>query len=347
MTTTATNPMTAAQMTAPGRSRILEAEVPAPGPNEVLIEVARAGICGTDIHIWHGDYELANFPLIPGHEFAGTVAAVGDLVTRYKVGDRVTADPNVPCLTCPECQRNAFNQCHDLTALGVTTDGAFAHFMVAPERNVFPIGDLSFQDGALIEPLACVVWGLKRVQVQPGDHAIVFGAGPMGCLLMQAVKGSGASSVTVVDRSPKRLEMATRLGADHVFEADGLTPEATRGAAPHGFEVVADATGIPKVMQDAIAYARPAGTLWVFGVAPESSTFQLSPYELFRRDLRVVGTFAINRTFQEAIEMIKGGVVDVKPLVSHTVPLTEFEAGLDLAEHDPDRMKVQFDVAGS
>jgi threonine dehydrogenase-like Zn-dependent dehydrogenase len=145
--------------------------------------------------------------------------------------------------------------------LGVTTDGAFAHFMVAPERNVFPIGDLSFQDGALIEPLACVAWGLKRVQVQPGDHAIVFGAGPMGCLLMQAVKGSGASSVTVVDRSPERLEMATRLGADHAFEADGLTPEATRSAAPHGFEVVADATGIPKVMEDAIAYARPAGTL--------------------------------------------------------------------------------------
>ena len=345
--TTLPRTMLAAQIASPKVSRILEAEVPTPGPNEVLIEVARAGICGTDIHIWHGDYELAELPVIPGHEFAGTVAAVGENVTRYQVGDRVTADPNVPCLTCPECQRNAFNQCHDLTALGVTKNGAFAKYMVAPERNVFPIGDLSFADGALIEPLACVVWGLKRVDIQPGDHAIVFGAGPMGCLLMQAVKGAGASSVTVVDRSAKRLEMATQLGADHVFEADGLTPEATRSVAPHGFEIVADATGIPKVMEDAIAYARPAGTLWVFGVAPESATFQLSPYELFRRDLRVVGTFAINRTFQEAISMIENGVVNVTPLVSHTVKLQDFEAGLDLAENDPDRMKVQFDVAGS
>lgn len=345
--TTATRTMTAAQIVSPNVSRILETEVPTPGPNEVLIEVARAGICGTDIHIWHGDYELAKLPVIPGHEFAGTVAAVGENVTRYRVGDRVTADPNVPCLTCPECQRNAFNQCHDLTALGVTTNGAFAHFMTAPERNVFPIGDLSFQDGALIEPLACVVWGLKRVQVQPGDHAIVFGAGPMGCLLMQAVKGAGASSVTVVDRAPKRLEMATQLGADHVFEADGLTPADTRSVARHGFEVVADATGIPKVMEHAMGYVRPAGTMWLFGVAPETATMRISPYEMFRRDLRVIGTFAINRTFQEAIAMIEGGVVDVKPLVSHTVPLQEFEAGLDLAENDPDRMKVQFDVAGS
>ena len=345
--TISTRTMTAAQITSPKVSRILETDVPTPGPNDVLIEVARAGICGTDIHIWHGDYELARYPLVPGHEFAGTVVDVGENVTRYQVGDRVTADPNVPCLTCPECQRSAFNQCHELTALGVTTNGAFANFMVAPERNVFPIGDMSFASGALIEPLACVVWGLKRVHVQPGDHAIVFGAGPMGCLLMQAVKGAGASSVTVVDRAAKRLEMAAQLGADHVFQADGLTPAATRDVAPHGFEVVADATGLPKVMEDAIAYARPAGTLWVFGVAPESATFRLAPYELFRRDLRVVGTFAINRTFQEAIAMIEGGVVNVEPLVSHTVPLQEFEAGLDLAEHDPDRMKVHFDVARS
>ena len=311
----------------------------------MLIEVVRAGICGTDLHIFHGDYELAEFPLVPGHEFAGTVVEVGDEVTRYQPGDRVTADPNVPCGTCPECQRNQFNQCHDPRLIGVKRNGAFARYLTAPEGQVFPIGDMSFAAGALIEPLACVVWGLKRVNVQPGDRAIVFGAGPMGCLLMQAVKAAGASSVTIVDRAPARLEIATSLGADHALRADGLTPDATRDLAPHGFELVADATGIAAVVENATAYARPAGTLWVFGVAPEEATARFRPYEIFRRDLRIVGSFAVNKTFQEAIAMIDGGAVDVEPLVSHTVPLERFEHGLDLAERDPDRMKVQFDIA--
>lgn len=334
--------MRAAQLAQPREGRVVDRARPVAGLGQVLIEIRRAGICGTDIHIWHGDYELAEFPLIPGHEFAGVVAAVGKGVTRYAVGDRVTADPNIPCLTCSECQRNMFNQCHDLSVVGVTRDGAFAEYVVVPERVVFGIGDLSFAAGALVEPLACVVWGLKRVDVQPGDRAIVFGAGPMGCLLMQAVRAAGASSVTMVDREPSRLAMAVELGASHTLLAADATPEATRQIAPDGFELVADATGVPSVIERATAYARPGGTIWVFGVAPEDAVARFRPYDLFRRDLRVIGSFAVNKTFQEAIALIEGGAVRVEPLVSHVVPLADFAEGLRLAEEDPARMKVQY-----
>ncbi|MEX2502473.1 MAG: alcohol dehydrogenase catalytic domain-containing protein, partial [Trueperaceae bacterium] len=114
----------------------------------------------------------------------------------------MTADPNVPCGACPECQRGAMNQCHDLAVVGVTRDGAFARWLVVPERVVVGIGELSFAAGALVEPLACVVWGLQRVRVRPGDDALVFGAGPMGCLLLHAVRAAGAARVVVVDRAP-------------------------------------------------------------------------------------------------------------------------------------------------
>ncbi len=160
--------MLAAQIDAPDKTRVIEAKQPTPGPDDVLIKVAAAGICGTDLHILHGEYE-ANYPLIPGHEFSGTVVAIGDNVTRFHVGDRVTADPNIPCNRCLACQRNEPNQCENLAAIGVTRNGGFAEYVVAPEGNVFSIGDLSFPQAALIEPLACVVWGLKRVQAQAGD----------------------------------------------------------------------------------------------------------------------------------------------------------------------------------
>src|SRR5258707_14031372 len=127
------------------------------------------------------------------------VVAIGENVTRYKSGDRVTADPNIPCNRCPACQRNESNQCENLAAIGVTRNGGFAEDVVAPGGNVFPIGDLPFSQAALVEPLACVVWGLKRVHGQAGDFALVFGARPVGFLLLQAVRPSGGTEVVITD----------------------------------------------------------------------------------------------------------------------------------------------------
>lgn len=335
--------MHAGRFERPGEIKVTGAAVPEPGHGEVLIEVARAGICGTDIHILKGEYELARFPLTPGHEFAGTVVRLGPGVIERQLGERVTADPNIPCLTCSECHRSAFNQCLNLQVAGVTRDGAFARYLVLPERVVYPIGDIPFAEAALIEPLACVAWGLKRIRIFAGDTALVFGAGPMGCLLLQAVKSAGASRVAIVDLEPGRLKLARELGADLAITPGEL--ERLEEFAPRGFEVVADATGVPSVLAGAIRHARAGGTIWAFGVAPDDALMQVSPYEFFRRDLSLVGSFAVNNTFMEAINLIATGAVKVAPLVSHVLPISQLEEGMRLAQHDPDRMKVQFDLS--
>jgi D-arabinitol dehydrogenase (NADP+) len=333
--------MRAAQIEAPDRARVTDVREPTPAADEVLIQVAAAGICGTDLHIFHGEYE-AVYPLVPGHEFSGTVVAVGKGVQRYKPGDRVTADPNIPCNRCPACQRNEPNQCERLAAIGVTRDGAFANYVVAPEGNVFPIGDMPFAHAALVEPLACVVWGLKRVQIQAGDSAVIFGAGPMGCLLLQAVRHSGATKVVITDTAPWRLEQAAALGATEAVLADDKQEQRLKVLSPAGYDVVVEATGIPKVLEQSFAYARPRGKIWVFGVAPNDARASFVPYDVFRRDLTIIGSFAVNRTFQESIALIQSGAVQVEPLISHRLPLERFTEGLELAERDPKRMKVQF-----
>jgi 2-desacetyl-2-hydroxyethyl bacteriochlorophyllide A dehydrogenase len=336
--------MQAAQIEAPEKARVIDAQQPVPGPGEVLIQVAAAGICGTDLHIFHGEYE-ATYPLIPGHEFSGTVAAIGEGVQRFRPGDRVTADPNIPCNRCPACQRNEPNQCENLAAIGVTRSGGFANYVVAPEGNVFPIGTLSFSQAALIEPLACVVWGLKRVQVQAGDSVLVFGAGPMGCLLLQALVHSGATTAVITDSVLWRLERAAELGATETVLADEHQAQHLKGISPTGYNIVVDATGIPKVLEQAIGFARPRGKIWVFGVAPRDARTTFVPYDVFRKDLTIIGSFAVNRTFQESIALIQSGAVRVEPLISHRLPLDHFSEGLELAEHDPKRMKVQFEIS--
>lgn len=335
--------MKAAQIIRPGEATVGDVPEPTIGADDVLIQVRAAGICGTDLHIFKGEYE-ATYPLIPGHEFSGEVTAVGANVRNFKVGDRVTADPNIPCNRCDYCQRNQPNQCRDLRAIGVTRSGGFAEYVAAPEANVFHIGDMTYSAAALIEPLACVVWGLKQVEVQAGDRALVFGAGPMGLLVAQSLKSAGAASAVVTDVVPWRLEMAEKLGASAVVVADTHQPARLKSLAPDGFDIVVDATGIPAVLEGTFAYVRPRGKIWVFGVTPMGSSVKFPSYEVFRRDLKIIGSFAVNRTFPQSIALIRSGAVLVEPLISHQLPLAEFIRGMEMAENDPRRVKVHFEL---
>jgi D-arabinitol dehydrogenase (NADP+) len=334
--------MLAAQILSPHQTRVTDLQEPTLKNDDVLIEIKRAGICGTDLHIWDGSYALANYPVVPGHEFAGVIAAVGNKVTRFKTGDRVTADPNLPCNTCEFCKRGQFNQCLSLGAVGVTRDGAFATYVAVPESSVYAIGDMSFAQAALIEPLACVAWGMKQVLVQPGDNVLIFGAGPMGCLMLQAVKSAGAASVVMVDKEDWRLELAKQLGASQIFNAAELKADTFKDFAPHGFHIVADATGVPKVIEQTFSYVRPGGKIWIFGVANSDAKASFSPYDVFRKDLKMIGSFALNKTFPESIAMIQSGAVKVESLISHQLGLEQFAEGLELAAKSPTRMKVQF-----
>jgi D-arabinitol dehydrogenase (NADP+) len=319
--------------------------IPHPGPDEVLLRVAAAGLCGTDLHIYRGEYE-ARYPVIPGHEFCGTVVEAGPGVEDLRVGERVAADPNVFCHECAYCRREMHNQCLNLRAIGVTTDGAFAEYVLVPRNVVYPIGDLPFEHAAFIEPLSCVVYALHRGRPSPGDNVLLFGAGPMGCLLTQMLCASGAAQVVVVDRLEHRLQIAKELGATQTVVADGQ--EGYDGTADPpiaqfaslGYDFVIDATGVPSVVEGAFHYLAPRGTMFLFGVCPPDARVRVTPYDVFRNDWRILGSFATCYTFQEAIRLLQHGIVQVEPLISHVLPLERAQEAFTSAQRDPTRMKV-------
>ncbi|MBN1640727.1 MAG: zinc-dependent alcohol dehydrogenase family protein, partial [Anaerolineae bacterium] len=298
------------------------------------------GICGTDIHIVDGEFAPTPYPIIPGHEFCGTVAGLGAGVEDLAVGERVAADPNIFCHTCDYCRREMHNQCLNLRAVGVNTDGAFAEYVLAPRDVVYQIGDLPFEQGAFIEPLSCVIYGMQRARPRLGDDVLLFGAGPMGCLLAQMLWHSGAARLVVVDRVPERLALARTLGATHTVLADENQDRALRALAPRGYDFCIDATGVPAVVERAFDYLAPRGTMFVFGVCPADAQVRVSPYQVFRNDWRVIGSFATCYTFQEAIRLLRGGVVQVEPLISHRLPLSEAARAFTAIQDDPRRMKV-------
>ncbi len=331
--------MNALVIDSPGSATVKQVPTPAPGPGEVLIRVAAAGVCGTDLHIYHGEYE-AQYPIIPGHEFAGTVAALGPGVDEFCVGQRVAADPNIFCHGCAYCRREMHNQCLNLRAVGVTTDGAFAEYVLAPCTVVYDIGDLPFEHAAFIEPLSCVVYAMQRARPAPGDRVLLFGAGPMGCLLAQILRRSGAAQLVVADRVLERLALAEQLGATDVVQADEALDGRLRALSPGGYDFVIDATGVPAVVERAFAYLRPRATLFIFGVCPAGARISIRPYDVFRNDWRIIGSFANCYTFQESIRLVQSGTVQVEPLISHRLPLSEAAAAFTSVQEDPHRIKV-------
>ncbi len=297
---------------------------PACGHDEVIVQVARCGICGTDVHIYRNEY-MSDFPLIPGHEFGGVVVEVGSDVSDVRVGERVAVDPNLYCGHCDFCRNEQANHCANWQGVGVTRAGGFAEYVNVPAKACYRLPEgMSDLQAAFIEPLACVVHAMKRFRILPGESLLILGGGPMGMLLLQALRHNGAAQVVVVEKQPARMELARRLGASAVVPVGPQQDMQLKEMAPHGFGVVVDATGIPAVIEHAFSYLRPRGQFLQFGVAPNHAKIQISPYDLFRNDWTILGSFALCYTFLPAIAMLVNGVVDVAPLVSDTAPLAGF-----------------------
>lgn len=301
---------------------------PTCGPDEVVVQVAVTGLCGTDLHIYRNEY-MSDFPLIPGHEFGGSVIEVGKGVTDLQRGDRVAVDPNLYCGHCYFCRNQQANHCLNWQGVGITRQGSFAEYVAVPARACYRLPDnLTDAQAASIEPLSCVVHALNRLRVWPGDEVLILGVGPMGLLLVQALRHSGASQVVAVDKQPDRLALARQLGATATIAAGPDQAEALREMAPYGFAIVVDATGIPAVIEQAFSYLKPRGQFLQFGVTPKDATISLRPYDLFHFDWTIIGSFALCYTFQPAIAWLASGVVDITPLISHTLPLSDFPAAL-------------------
>ena len=315
---------------APEQARYSEVDDPVCGPDEVVVSVEISGICGTDLHIYKNEY-LSRFPLIPGHEFGGRVVEVGPAVTSgVCVGDRVAVDPNLYCGQCEYCRTERSNHCVNWQGIGITRSGGFAELVTVPARACYRVPDsFSLAQMAFIEPLACVCYGMSRLPVAPADRVLVFGAGPIGLLLVQALRHAGASRLVVVDKQQERLELAGRFGATAIRPANDRLADELAQLAPGGFDVVVDATGSPAVIERAFAYLKPRGRFLMFGVAPKHAEIRIRPFDIFKNDWQIIGSFALCYTFHQAIDWLDAGVIEVAPLVSHTVPMRDFDTLFD------------------
>jgi 2-desacetyl-2-hydroxyethyl bacteriochlorophyllide A dehydrogenase len=307
----------------PGSFRVAELPDPTPGPGQIVVKVDCCGICGTDLHIMDGEFPPTPYPITPGHEFAGTVAAIGrDVSIDLPVGARVAVDPSLYCGYCRRCRSGRDNLCENWAAIGDTVAGAFAEYVAVPAVNAHRLPDgVDGQLGAMVEPLACAVHGLRRLGPVFGDTILLTGAGTMGLLLLQLLVHAGAGPVTVVDRVSERLAVARKLGAARVASSlDDLDGER--------FEIAVDATGVPTVIDGASGLLDRGGRLLVFGVSPAEASISLSPFRVYNDEITVTGSMAILRSFAPAAELIGSGAVDPRPLLSEPLPLEDFGEAL-------------------
>ncbi len=316
--------MKAANIVQPKQIEMQDLPTPAPAPDEVLIRVMASGICGTDVHIFQGEY-LGSYPIIPGHEFAGVITQVGSAVTRFKNGDRVAVEPNLPCDNCVNCLNNRQNFCLNWQAVGVTRPGGMAQYVCAPEKAVFDIGDLLFEQGAFMEPLSCVLHGLERLDLAVASKVLLLGAGPIGLLLLQGLRLNGAAEVVVVDKNPARAVLAQNLGAD-----SSLThlEELERDA----FDAVVDATGAVAVMSQAPDYARPGGKILLFGVPASGQKMTMEAFPIFRKGLTILSSYTSLMNSYQALGLLKSKQVSVDGLISHRLTLQELQRGIELIQ---------------
>jgi 2-desacetyl-2-hydroxyethyl bacteriochlorophyllide A dehydrogenase len=302
--------------------------VPEISENEVLIKVAAAGICGTDLHFFRGEWNV-KMPIVPGHEFSGEIIKVGEDAKEFSIGDRVVVEPNILCGSCYFCrmpERNFF--CENLIAIGVDTDGAFAEYVRIKKENVYKFPEhISFEEAAFIEPVACCLRGLDNVKIKMGDSVAIIGAGPIGLLLLQLAKKAGASKTIQTDYDDARLELAEKLGADYTINVKKQDPmltvkELTKG---YGMDVAIEAVGSPEAITQAMRVTRRGGRLNIFGVSPQNATWEVKPFDLYNKELTITSSYRSPFTFQKAVEIVSSGELKLKPLISHIFPIDEIE----------------------
>ncbi|MCR4403155.1 MAG: zinc-dependent alcohol dehydrogenase family protein [Firmicutes bacterium] len=314
--------MSAAVFRGPGQIDLELRDVPSPGPGEVLVRVEACGVCGTDFHIFRGEAP-ARPPVILGHEYCGTVVALGTGVAGLEPGDRVAVDPNMACGRCHHCGLGKVHLCESLEALGVTVDGGFSEYSIAPiaQCHVIP-AHMSAVQGAFVEPVACCVHGIDLAGIMPGHTVVVLGGGTIGLILLQLAKRSGATTLIVSEPAPRKRELALEFGATLTVDpVSSDLEEQVRVVAPAGADVVIEAVGRPETVEAAVRIAARGGCVLLFGVAPESARMTISPFTIYKKELRLQGSYVNPFTFSRAISLLAHGAVDVEPLVERIVPL--------------------------
>ncbi len=335
-------------MTAPGEIVFREVPVPQPKPHEALVKIMRIGICGSDIHVYHGKHPFTSYPVTQGHEVSGEIAALGAEVTGLRVGQRVTIEPQVVCGQCYPCRHGKYNLCENLKVMGFQTVGTASEYFAVDSAKITPLPEgMSFDEGAMIEPLAVTVHAAKRFAPMQGAKVAILGAGPIGILLGQSCKALGAAQVLMTDLSEKRLELARTCGVDFTVNTrERDFGEALTGCfGPDKADVIYDCAGNNTTINQAIRCARKGSKLVLVAVFAGMATADLAVLNDKELDLDTSMMYR-HEDYLEAIRLVQEGAVRLRPLMSKHFTFKDYlQAYQYIEQHTEETMKVLIDVA--
>jgi 2-desacetyl-2-hydroxyethyl bacteriochlorophyllide A dehydrogenase len=339
--------MRQAIMTKPGHIEFGTAPEPVVGPGEILLRIKKIGVCGSDIHVWHGQHPYTPYPVIQGHEFSAVVEAVGPGVTKVKPGMKATAAPQQVCGKCNPCKRGDYNICDTLKVRGFQAPGCAQDLFIAPEERIVPFPDsLSFEQGALIEPAAVAAHASNRVPSLKGKNVLVTGAGTIGNLVAQAAKCRGAKKVLITDLSDFRLQKALDAGIDGVCNVrnEKLADKCKAFFGDEGFDVAFEAVGHERSLDDAIQTIQKGGDIVVLGVFGGRPAVDMST--VGDREISLIGTLMYRQDdYAQAVEWIASGAMKTELLVTKHFPFEDYEKAYHFIEKEADKtLKVVIDL---
>lgn len=339
--------MKQARMLAPHRIAIEEVDVPRVTAGHVLLKINAIGVCGSDIHVYHGKHPYTSYPVIQGHELSATVAEVGAGVQGLTPGQLVTVEPSLTCGECYPCRHGRYNICDHLKVMGFQTDGAAREYFLVPATHVVPLpSGFSPEIGAMIEPLAVAVHAVRRLGEIKGGRILVLGAGPIGNLTAQTVKAFGAVEVAITDLNPFRLGLAAACGlnkAINIGDASGME-ELRRFLDAGGPDGILECVGAEATMEQAITTARKGSRIVVVGVFGEKPRVDMGLVQ--DRELELIGTLMYRREdYVQAIELVQRGAVNLERLITHRFALADYAKAYETIDRQPETvMKVLIEV---
>lgn len=340
--------MRAAVLVEPKRFDLRRVETPDPGPDDALIRVSRTGICGTDLHIFQGHYAADRLPLIPGHEFCGTVAATGANVRHLRPGQQVVADINIGCGTCFWCRRNEILNCPDMAQLGISRDGAFAEYVALPARLAIPVPEgVPPEVQALVEPVACVVRAARKARVSFGQSAVVLGAGPIGNLHVQMLRLCGAAPIIVADLSPERCQMALEAGADiAISDPAALRDAVLQATEGRGADLVIESVGSARLYAQALTLIRKGGHVAFFGLTGPGETVAVDILQTVLQENSLKGSVAgMGEDMHDALTLLSHNRFRTAAFARASFPLDRIQEAFDTMAARPADLKTQITIA--
>ncbi len=334
-------------MTEPHKISFGEVPVPEAGPDQVLVKIKKIGICGSDIHVFHGTHPYTSYPVTQGHEVSGRIAAVGKSVKNLRIGQKVTIEPQVFCGRCYPCLHGKYNLCENLKVMGFQTTGTASEYFVADESKVTPLPDeMTYDEGAMIEPLAVTIHAAKRYPELKGAKAVVLGCGPIGILLLQSLKAMGAAEVLVTDISDTRLELAGSLGADYTVNTmkEDYKEALLAAFGPDKADVVYECAGSDITMDQAIQNARKGSTIILVAVFGKTAHVDLAKLNDSELDLNTSMMYR-HEDYVDAIRYVQEGRIRLKPLMSAHYAFADYQKAYEYIDANRETtMKVLIDV---